>query len=54
MANTYRKLRDGVAWHFCSNCSHWPTSNFVTHEGRPSHKDICNECMSKKVRDDCK
>jgi hypothetical protein len=53
MANTYRRRRDGVAWHFCSNCSHWPTKDYIMTATRPSHKDLCDECRSKKVNDNC-
>jgi hypothetical protein len=53
MANTYRKLHDSDTWHFCSNCSHWPTSGYATRADRPSHKELCAECRAKKVNDNC-
>lgn len=25
---TYRKKKGSDTWHWCRNCSNWPTSNF--------------------------
>lgn len=39
-------------WHFCTNCSQWPTSDYVTgHENSGGEK--CNECRVKKAAGDC-
>jgi hypothetical protein len=54
MANTYRKRNGGTAWHFCSNCSDWPTKDYTVRSDKPSHENMCNECRSKKVNDNCK
>ena len=36
MASAYRRTRDGDTWHFCSNCSNWPTTDFVEQRLPPS------------------
>jgi len=53
MASTYRRRRGHDTWHFCSNCSNWPTSDYDTHPGKPSDGELCNECKSKKANDNC-
>lgn len=38
----YRKKKDSDTWHFCRNCSNWPTSNFDTSASRPSG-ELCSQ-----------
>lgn len=53
MAKTYRRRKTGTdTWHFCKNCSRWPTSNYDERHDRPSF-DLCNECKSKEKEDNC-
>jgi len=55
-ASEYRK-RQGVAydtWHFCTNCSKWPTSNYVVATQHPSHGELCDECKAKRDNGNCK
>ena len=52
MADTYRRRRDKDTWHFCSNCSNWPTSDYVTSNSKPSG-ELCNECKAKKANNNC-
>lgn len=53
MASTYRKRKGGGdTWHFCSNCQHWPRSNYDEQSTRPSG-ELCNECKSKRERGEC-
>jgi hypothetical protein len=54
MAKKYRK-RKGTndTWHFCTNCSNWPTSNYEETTVRPSY-DLCNQCKSKEKDNNCK
>ncbi len=55
MASTYRK-RKGVAydtWHNCSNCSNWPTSDYVERDTKPTSGERCNECMAKEKAGTC-
>ena len=52
---TYRKRKGSDAWHWCKNCSNWPTSNYeeVTVPGRPRTGELDNECLAKEKRNDC-
>jgi hypothetical protein len=55
MAATWRK-RKGVSydtWHNCSNCSNWPKSNYDERSTKPTNGEQCDECLSKKARNDC-
>ena len=43
----YRRLREGLTWHWCHNCSGWPLSNFRQREDKPSTwsgQSLCEEC----------
>jgi len=54
MASTYRRRRGSDTWHFCSNCSNWPTSDYEEKYTKPSSGELCNECQSKKAAGNCK
>jgi hypothetical protein len=54
MATTYRKTQGEGTWHFCSNCSHWPTTNYVEQPTAPSTGEICNECEAKRREGNCR
>jgi hypothetical protein len=51
---TYRRLTYSDTWHWCTNCSNWPTSGYVSHSGKPSSGELCNECQGKAKNHDCK
>lgn len=53
MASTYRKKKNKDTWHFCSNCSNWPTSDYDTSTSKPTSGEFCNECQSKKANGNC-
>jgi hypothetical protein len=55
MAATWRK-RKGVAydtWHFCTNCSKWPTANYDERTNAPTDGEQCDECKGKKKNNNC-
>ena len=55
MAATYRK-RKGIqydTWHFCSNCSKWPTSDYDERTTKPTDGELCDECKAKKDNSNC-
>lgn len=55
MSSTYRKKKYGSdTWHFCSNCSNWPTSNYEESYTKPTSGELCNECKAKKNANDCR
>lgn len=53
----YRKKRGSDAWHWCTNCEDWPTSDYEEVDlppgQRPSSGELDNECRDKEERGDC-
>ena len=54
MANTFRRKKGSDTWHFCSNCSNWPTSDCDERWAKPTSGELCNECKAKQAAGDCK
>ncbi len=58
----YRKLKDSDTWHWCRNCSNWPTgtagvdydSQQVPSGRRPASGELDNECRAKEREDNCR
>ena len=52
----YRKRRGNDTWHWCTNCSNWPTSDYeeVITPGRPATGELDNECLSKEKAGNCR
>jgi len=50
----YRKKKGSDTWHFCRNCSRWPTSNFESKNSKPTGDELCDECLSKKRNGKCR
>jgi hypothetical protein len=50
---TYRKRNGKDTWHFCRNCSNWPTSDYKEQHEKPTSGEFCNECKSKKADNNC-
>lgn len=49
----YRRKKDKDTWHFCRNCSNWPTSNYESQQTKPTSGELCDECLAKDKRGDC-
>ncbi len=51
----YRRRKNSDTWHWCTNCSNWPTRDYVTWrgEGRPPHGELDNNCKSLEKHRDC-
>lgn len=49
----YRKRNGSDTWHFCSNCSNWPTSGYTSRATKPTYGELCNECLGKKDSGNC-
>jgi hypothetical protein len=49
-----RKRNGSDTWHWCSNCSNWPTSDYTEKPGRPTSGDLCNECRGKENDGTCR
>jgi hypothetical protein len=44
---SYRRTMSGTIWHWCRNCSSWPSRDFRQREDKPSTWDgqsLCDEC----------
>jgi len=54
MANEYRKKGESDTWHFCRNCSNWPTSGYTTRQTKPASGELCNECKAKERDGNCR
>ena len=54
---TYRR-RKGIydTWHWCTNCSNWPTKSgtYDTRYSKPTSDELCNQCKDKKRLGTCK
>lgn len=52
----YRKRKGKDTWHWCHNCSNWPTSDYDSKNSseRPSTGELCNECKAKEANKDCR
>ena len=52
----YRRRKESDTWHWCTNCTNWPTSNYEEWEGenRPSRGELCNHCRSLEENRQCK
>jgi hypothetical protein len=50
----YRKAKDSDTWHWCTNCSKWPTVNYDTSSTKPTSGELDNECKAKEKDGNCK
>jgi hypothetical protein len=51
----YRRKKDSDTWHWCRNCSKWPTWDYeeVNIPAKPSSGELCNECRAKEKAGTC-
>lgn len=49
----YRRRHGHDTWHFCRNCSNWPTSDYDELNQKPMSGELCNECQAKKREGTC-
>ena len=49
----YRRKKGKDSWHYCKNCSNWPTSNYDVKYSKPASGELCNECRSKDANKNC-
>lgn len=40
-------------WHWCKNCSNFPTNVAKSQSTRPTSGDLCNQCKSKEREGTC-
>ncbi len=51
---TYRRRKGRDTWHWCKNCSNWPTSDYIERNTKPTYGELDNECRAKEKAGDCK
>ena len=49
----YRRKKGSDTWHWCSNCTNWPISNYVSRSTKPTSGELDNECKSKEKAKNC-
>jgi CheY-like chemotaxis protein len=54
VASIYRSERGSQVWHFCTNCSEWPTDDYDERPVPPTNEELCNECRVKLQANDCR
>lgn len=52
-AVVYRRREGHDTWHWCSNCSTWPTNNYEESSSKPTSGEYCNECSAKQTAGSC-
>lgn len=52
---TYRKKRGSNIWHWCRNCSSWPTKNYIplNTDSFPYPGELCRQCKDKEKNGNC-
>lgn len=50
----FRQSKDSDLWHFCTNCSEWPTHDYISSETRPVSGKIDFECCAKADYAECR
>lgn len=54
----YRKKMGSDAWHWCRNCSNWPTGtpgvDYTVSRTKPTSGELDNECRSKERAGNCR
>lgn len=51
----YRRRKDSDTWHYCKNCTAWPTQpgTYVERPDRPTSGEFCNQCLDKDRNRNC-
>jgi hypothetical protein len=53
----FRKRKGSDTWHWCTNCSNWPTGkvgvDFDVRYTRPSSGELDNQCLAKEKDKSC-
>ena len=51
----YKKRKGSDTWHWCSNCSKYPTGHDMdVSYSKPRSGELCNECKSKESAGTCR
>ncbi len=49
----YRKRKDSDTWHWCTNCTNWPTANYDERRTKPRNGKLDPQCQSKANKRAC-
>jgi uncharacterized protein (DUF433 family) len=49
----YRRGKGHDTWHWCRDCSSWPTDDYEESSSRPTAGELCNECQRKHGAGTC-
>jgi hypothetical protein len=49
----YRRKKGSDTWHFCTNCTNWPTSDYEVTYTKPTTGELDNQCRSKQADGVC-
>ena len=49
----YRRDTDADVFHWCRNCSNWPTGVYFEQYSKPADEELCDECKTKEKEGDC-
>lgn len=50
----YVKAQGSDTWHWCRNCTSYPSQVGSTHDGgRPSSGELCDQCKGKEHNNNC-
>lgn len=50
----YRRRKGSDTWHWCRNCSNWPTSHYDERSTKPTTGELDNECRAKEQASNCR
>ena len=53
MSGMYRRKKTSDTWHWCTNCSEWPTSDYVEQSEKPTTGELDNQCKAKEQAGNC-
>jgi hypothetical protein len=54
LERVYRKNSGHQTWHFCANCSHWPSEDFQEQPMPLASDELCNECKTLQQERNCR
>ena len=49
----YRRRKGSDTWHWCKNCTNWPTVNYDSQQSKPTTGELDNECKAKEAAGNC-
>lgn len=49
----YRRRNGADTWHYCRNCTLWPTADYKEQSTKPTTGELCNQCRSKDSAGTC-